>query len=210
MIGGHMGAAEDSQITPSRRGPRGGGDTARAEILNASIAVFAEVGYQSATIKAIAAQAGVDTKLVHYYFGTKADLFAATMSFLFADLGLRDQLLAVRTPGEGQGARYIKTALTFIEESDVGPAFLALIRSVGTHDESRRIMLTFIESVLHMIEGGEPEAQMRYRASLLGTQMLGLFFVRYILKNPVLANVPIDQLAHDIGPTIDRYLGGSL
>ncbi len=63
----------------TRRGPRAGTSDTREAILEAARATFAEAGYDRATIRRIAATAGVDPALVHHYFGSKEDLFAAAV-----------------------------------------------------------------------------------------------------------------------------------
>ena len=51
----------------------------QARILDAAAGLFAEAGYERATIRAIAAAAGVDAGLVMHYFGSKVSLFRAVM-----------------------------------------------------------------------------------------------------------------------------------
>ena len=58
--------------------PRGNSDT-RARILSSARALFAANGVGNTSIRAIAADAGVDSALIHHYFGTKAQLFAAAI-----------------------------------------------------------------------------------------------------------------------------------
>jgi AcrR family transcriptional regulator len=48
-----------------------------AAILEAARALFAETGYERATIRAVAGAAGVDPALVMQHFGSKEGLFAA-------------------------------------------------------------------------------------------------------------------------------------
>ena len=47
-------------------------------ILDAAEGLFARDGLHGVTLKAVAAEAGVDTALVHYYFEDKSSLFTAT------------------------------------------------------------------------------------------------------------------------------------
>lgn len=51
----------------------------REAILDAALRRFAEEGYEDATLREIAADAGVDPALVVRYFGSKDDLFAAAL-----------------------------------------------------------------------------------------------------------------------------------
>ncbi|MEG1029825.1 MAG: helix-turn-helix domain-containing protein, partial [Brevundimonas sp.] len=64
---------------PARRGrPKktkttGAGET-REAILNAAEDLFSKHGFYGVTIREVAREAGVDTALVHYYFGAKKEL----------------------------------------------------------------------------------------------------------------------------------------
>jgi AcrR family transcriptional regulator len=68
--------------SPARRGrpPKaktaGSADT-RDLILDAAEDLFSKHGFYGVTIREVAREAGVDTALVHYYFGAKRDLFDA-------------------------------------------------------------------------------------------------------------------------------------
>ncbi|PZO03243.1 MAG: TetR/AcrR family transcriptional regulator [Alphaproteobacteria bacterium] len=68
--------------TPARRGrpPKavaGGTADTRDLILDAAEDLFSKHGFYGVTIREVAREAGVDTALVHYYFGAKRGLFDA-------------------------------------------------------------------------------------------------------------------------------------
>src|SRR3954463_7579153 len=68
--------------SPARRGrpPKAAGVPAtdtRATILDAAEDLFSKHGFYGVTIREVAREAGVDTALVHYYFGAKRELFDA-------------------------------------------------------------------------------------------------------------------------------------
>lgn len=69
-----------SEKTAARRGrpPKASreGDT-REVILDVSEDLFSKHGFYGVTIREVAREAGVDTALLHYYFGTKKGLFDA-------------------------------------------------------------------------------------------------------------------------------------
>ncbi|MFI5934142.1 TetR/AcrR family transcriptional regulator [Actinoplanes sp. NPDC051494] len=79
-------------------------EQSRERILTAALEVFAEHGYENATISQVTAQAGVSRGLISYYFHTKQDLLEAILEqwldgllHLFDDLGAdssADTLLA--------------------------------------------------------------------------------------------------------------------
>ena len=75
-----MADESDTAPTPAKRGrpptPGASGDT-RDSILDAAEDLFSKHGFYGVTIREVAREAGVDTALVHYYFGAKRDLFDA-------------------------------------------------------------------------------------------------------------------------------------
>src|SRR5262245_8538506 len=55
----------------------------RSRLLLAATDAFAEYGYEGASLRAIADNAGVSFQLIAYYFGSKEELWIATVDFLF-------------------------------------------------------------------------------------------------------------------------------
>ena len=94
---------------PGRPGPgrRPGGPDTRGEILTAARAEFGDRAYDGASIRAIAARAGVDPALVHHYFGTKEQLFLEAMELPFAPSDVAGQILD--GPLESVGERAVRT-----------------------------------------------------------------------------------------------------
>lgn len=56
---------------------RSDGQEARAQLLGAALALFAEHGFANTSTRAIAQAAGVNLAAIRYYFGDKAGLYAA-------------------------------------------------------------------------------------------------------------------------------------
>src|SRR5690606_38723696 len=69
-----------------RRGrpPRTASAGTRDRILTAAREVFSERGYEKTSVRGIAKAAGVDSALVHHYFGTKEQMFEAAIEVAFA------------------------------------------------------------------------------------------------------------------------------
>jgi AcrR family transcriptional regulator len=70
-------ARADGQAGGALRGrrPKGQGPDLRQAILDAAEALFSRHGFYGVTVRQVAAEAGVDTALIHYYFGAKRELF---------------------------------------------------------------------------------------------------------------------------------------
>src|SRR3954451_3348741 len=63
----------------ARTGRRPGSTQTREAIAQAARAAFAEVGYDGASVRAIARAAGVDPSLVLHFYGSKEALFREVM-----------------------------------------------------------------------------------------------------------------------------------
>lgn len=196
----------------ARRGPRQTDTAWRERILDAARREFGEHGYQGATVRRIGSAAGVDPKLVHYYFGTKEELFSTSIAEAFRRRGLFEFFeQALGEGAESPGTEYLFSILTALEDDAFGAAFIGLVRNLGTHEESRRIFLRFvttqlIEQLAPRLDGPLPEA----RIAFAGSQLLGLVTARYILKLPPLAALSTREVARVVGPTLDRYIFGPL
>jgi len=59
------------------RPAKGAGVDLKQTILDAAEGLFARHGFYGVTTRQVAAEAGVDTALIHYYFGAKRELFDA-------------------------------------------------------------------------------------------------------------------------------------
>lgn len=65
--------------------PSGNVDSAvRERLLRAAVDSFAAFGYEGSSLRTIAQQAGVAFQLITYYFGSKEDLWMASVDYLFA------------------------------------------------------------------------------------------------------------------------------
>jgi AcrR family transcriptional regulator len=175
---------------------------ARRAILAAARARFAAEGYERATVRAIAADAGIDASMVMRYFGSKEDLFAAA-----ADIDLRlPSLKDVRRDRLGE-----VLARHFVSVWEGGPndeALIFLLRTAPTHQAaSERMREIFAQQVRpglgSLLGGGADGAR---RAGLVVSQLLGLALCRYVLRLEPIASQDPEQLISDVGETIQRYL----
>lgn len=85
-----------------RAQPRG--DDMRAKIVEAAKEILGRDGYEKASIREIANEAGVARGLVHYYFETKEDLLLAVAERAASEFGERMASLRARLPPGALGA----------------------------------------------------------------------------------------------------------
>lgn len=189
-----------------RSGRRPGNQDTREAILAAARATFAERGMDGATIRVIAAAAGVDPALVHHYFGTKDQLFLAAMRAPIDPLTIIPLVLAGGLDGIGE--RLIRT-LIGVWDSPAGEAAVAVLRSAFSNDDIAAMVREFIVNrILKQVVKGlglEPVDGL-LRASLVGSQIAGLITFRYIIKVEPMASAPVETLVARVGPTIEGYL----
>src|ERR1041384_203297 len=99
--------ARVEQVNQKRRGRRAAGEDTRAALVAAAREVFVEKGYDGATVRAIAAKAGVDAAMVNHWFGGKEGLFTQAVLQVPVDIaGLVDRLLD--GPDEEIGERIVR------------------------------------------------------------------------------------------------------
>lgn len=178
-------------------------------MLAAARASFAEQGYDGTTIRGVAARAGVDPALVHYFFGSKQDLFAAAMQLPVTPAALADA--AIDGGVEGIGERIIRLVVhTWDDPATSGP-MLAMLRSAASHELSARTLREFLTGeVLGRIAAAIDLPDATTRAALAATQIVGLVMARYVLRIEPIASADEGTLAGYLGPSVQRYLSADL
>ena len=187
-----------------RRGRRPAGQNTRDALLGAARSEFSERGYQGARVRSIATSAGVDAAMVNHWFGGKEGLFVAAM-----DLPINpEQLIAHLLDGDiaDLGERIVRTFLS-VWDANAGGAFVALLRSVATHEQAARMMREFVSQTLFAkLAAAVGPDRSDLRAALCGSQVVGLGMARYVIKLEPLASADVATLAATIGPNLQRYL----
>jgi AcrR family transcriptional regulator len=175
-------------------------DATRAAILAAAREQFAAAGYQAATIRAIAAAAGIDPAMVMRYYGNKEGLFAAAAEF---DLRLPD---LGGLPRKQVGAALVEH---FLDRWEGDETLMALLRTAVTNDAAAaRMQAIFATQLAPLVAQlcGEPRAAAAARAGLIATQILGLALCRYVLKLPPVVALKRAEIVRRIGATVQGYL----
>lgn len=179
-------------------GPRRS-DATKAAILEAARERFAADGYERATIRAIARDAGIDPSMVMRYYGNKEGLFAAASEF---DL---------RLPASGAlPTKHIGAVLVshFLDRWERDEVLTALLRaSVTNAAAADRMHEIFRKQLGPLVAGVCPDpAQAPHRAALAASQILGMALARYVLRFPPAVEMSREEVVRWLAPTVQRYL----
>ncbi|WP_420843913.1 TetR/AcrR family transcriptional regulator [Lentzea albidocapillata] len=197
------------QVNQKRRGRRAAGEDTKAALVAAAREVFVEKGYDGATVRAIAAKAGVDAAMVNHWFGGKEGLFAQSVLQLpFDPAEILKRILD--GPAEEAGERIVRTFVT-VWDATGGGTFAALIRSVTSQPEVAGALKSFlINAIFKNVLTALDAEQHELRATLCATQMVGLGIVRYVVQFEPLASTDLETVVRTVAPNLQRYLTGDL
>jgi AcrR family transcriptional regulator len=176
----------------------------RAAILEAARQEFARRGYEAATIRAVAEEAGCDPSLVMQHFGSKQELFRAA-SGLHLDIA---ELAA--GPRETLSERLVRG---FFEQTDAQPeAIASTLRSMLTHDQSADEAVKLFNAGATAISGtalaGRGDELADLRGQLIGALTLGTAITRYVLKSSAVRQASMDDLVTCLQPAVETLLSG--
>ena len=194
--------------TTRRRGRPAGpasGDT-RERILAAAREEFSARGYDRTSVRSIGKAAGVDPALVHHYFGTKEQVFAAAIEMSFAPAQDMPSALAGGGP-EGMGERVARFMLRIWENPVTREPLLAVVRSAVTNDTAAAVFRSLVSrTVLARVAGELDVPDPEYRVQLAAAQLVGIIMLRHVVKVEPIASADPERLVAMVAPTLQRYL----
>ena len=178
------------------------GDT-RQRLIAAARRRFAADGFDRASVRAIAAEAGVDASLIRHYFGDKAGLLVASMQLPVNPVEILHSVIS--SGPEGLGHRLVEAFLTawdphreviaglvrttFGDATAVPPA-LQVVRGV---------VVVSLREVLAGRDAG-------LRAELIAGQLLGLAMLRYVRPLEPLASASRARVIEWYAPTVQQLV----
>jgi AcrR family transcriptional regulator len=190
----------------ARRSGRRPGESGTREAIRAAAArQFAELGYDRTSLRSIAREAGVDQKLVAYFFGTKQQLFVEVVRLPFEPAVVVPMVFGGER--ESVGERVAQFIVALLENPQARQPLVGLVRAAASEPEAARMVRELLtrEVIARIVEAlGVDDAP--FRASLVGSQIVGLLMARYIVGLEPLASLPAEQVAVAIAPNLQRYL----
>ena len=179
-----------TDTAPRRRGrpsrtTSGDAPATRDRILAAAREEFSERGYDKTSVRGIAKAAGVDSALVHHYFGTKEQVFQEAVEAVFAP-ALRAPDVIFEGPLDGVGERFARFLFGIWENPVTRAPLLAVVRSAVNNEV----------------------ADAELRAELAAAQLVGVAMMRYVIKLEPLASADVEQIIVRVAPVVQGHLTG--
>jgi hypothetical protein len=105
----------------------------------------------------------------------------------------------------------VQTLLEVFDDPAAFAPFLALIRAAVSNEHAATLLREFLtREVLGRLAAAASPDRPELRASLAGSQVVGLAMARYLVAVPPLATTDRETVVARVRPTIQRYLTGAL
>ncbi|OMB84591.1 TetR/AcrR family transcriptional regulator [Mycolicibacterium conceptionense] len=182
------------------------GQQNKQRIVDAAREHFMRDGYERATVRGIAADAGVDVAMVYYHFGNKEGLFNVAVLDT-PQHPLHQLALLLDGGGHDIGARLVRDVIARWDQGASFDPLLTVFRSAAVQPLARKLLHDSLAGPVAAriaTEFGVDDAELR--VELVTVHLVGLAFARYQLKIEPMASASVDDLVAWIGPTVQRYL----
>jgi AcrR family transcriptional regulator len=205
-----QGPASPKDPASRKRGrpPRTESADTRDRILTAAREEFSERGYDKTSVRGIAKAAGVDSALVHHYFGTKEQVFEAAVEVAFAPaLKVRDAV--VEGPLDSVGERMTRVIFGLWENPVTRTPLLAIVRSAVNNEAAAAVFRRLISAQLMRRIAGQldvPDAELR--AELAAAQLVGIAMMRYVIRIEPIASADVEEIIARVAPVVQGHLTG--
>jgi AcrR family transcriptional regulator len=179
----------------------------RQAVLEAARRQFSTMGYDRTTMRSVAAEAGVDQKLVAYFFGSKHALFVAASRLPFDPAAAIPEIIGGDPAGIGE--RLARLIVGMLEDPETGDRLIGLVRAAAAEPEAARAVRDlFTREIWAPAADHIPATRPELAVGLVAAQVLGLVMVRYVIRSEPLASLPADAVVAAMAPTLQRLLGG--
>lgn len=182
------------------------GQQNKQRIVDAAREHFMRDGYERATVRGIAADAGVDVAMVYYHFGNKEGLFNSAVLDT-PQHPLHQLALLLDEGGQDIGVRLVRDIIARWDQGASFDPLLTVFRSAAVQPLARKLLHDSLAGPVAAriaTEFGVDDAELR--VELVTVHLVGLAFARYQLKIEPMASASVDDLVAWIGPTVQRYL----
>ncbi|MBF4585658.1 MULTISPECIES: TetR family transcriptional regulator [unclassified Curtobacterium] len=198
--------AEPNATAGRPRGRRPGVNDTRQAVLDAARARFATDGYAAASIRKIAADAGVDAALVMRAYGSKDELFAASMAMPSEAAAVLSS--ALDGPANGIGERFVSAFLGLWTAPATSGPLLATFRSAVTNEQAATHLRAFVRGrVLEAYAPHFPDVpDAALRATLVSSMLIGVVVGRQVVGIDALVDAEPDDIVTMLAPVVQSIL----
>jgi AcrR family transcriptional regulator len=178
----------DDKPEPSRpgRGSRNAAAT-RSRLLAAARDQFLQHGYQGASLRTIAAQAGVDVMLIRRYFGSKRELFTEATD-------VSSNVPAARDAADSAIGQVLIERVLQARHAVDAPLF-ALLRSSGDEEVVTRLNQQIETGLTRNLSSRITADEPRLRADMVTALLLGIGVLRALLDKEPMATADDQDIA---------------
>jgi AcrR family transcriptional regulator len=170
---------------------------------------FAEHGYDRASLRAIAAEAGVDQKLIAHFFGSKQQLFVAAVGLPLNPAEVLPNVLAGDPATLSDRLAALLTQV--LEQPEIHRRLVGVVRAAASEPDVARMLREFLErEVFATVAPTLGRRDATFRLNLVGSQLVGLLMARHVVGVEPLASSAPAVIAAAVAPTLERYLVGPL
>ncbi|MGW3632346.1 TetR/AcrR family transcriptional regulator [Streptomyces sp. NPDC005122] len=178
----------------------------RDRILDAARGEFSERGYEKTSVRGIAKAAGVDSALVHHYFGTKEQVFESAIEVAFTP-ALAAPVAVEDGPLDGVGERLTRFIFGIWENPATRAPLLAIVRSAVNNETAAAVFRRLIAAQLLRRIAQQldlPDAELR--AELAAAQLVGVAMLRYVIRVEPLASADLEVIIARVAPVVQGHL----
>lgn len=184
-------------------GRRPGENATREEILAAARKLFAANGYDRTTVRGIGAAAGVNAAMVHYFFGSKEQVFVAALKLPANPAQVVPLLLA--GPREQFGQRVAGFLMSLWTSPETRTVLLAMLRSMVGNEQAANMMREFFRTAV-IERAADALGVPRFRLAAAAGQAVGLMLFRFVIGVEPLAEADDVQIAEQLATMIQQTI----
>jgi AcrR family transcriptional regulator len=193
-------------------------ESTRERLLSSAEALFAEKGFEGTSVRELAARAGCNLSLIHYYFGSKEGLLTELVRSKAGQAGALLEAAAAEAPDAPAAVRaFVAFMIDFATENQ---AFLRMVfrEVIGTPHPAFDAIRGRIQLNLGILDGllaaGQDAGQLRAvdrPVAAMGLAGMTLFYFLALPLTSSLLGPPTPELRERLRATLtDLYLHGIL
>lgn len=189
------------------RGRRAGKPNTKAAILAVARRRLLAEGYHRLTMRAVAAEAGVDTALISYYFGSKKGLFGAALALA---ANPPDVLrAAIEGDIDTLPERVLHSLVAAWDDPVRGTPLRMMAAAAGHQQDLARLLRDVLQTEMtQQLANRFGGVDATARAAAFGAQLAGLILTRYVLAIEPIASMPVKDLVRFAAPGLHAAMRG--